>query len=185
MKTSRPGAFPTLRCCIVVSTFCKDIGLRRIWLCSSLMTLGVFLVIFSIAGSWLMWGSCCTLWKWVRGYCSVSLCFSSCSPCWFWRWVMLLCILLWIVVRWKNFVFHSPSLSHLIHDFCFQSISTCFSLSKIYICRWLSCSAPASHLPSAMILYYNFTIYWLKAPCAWKILPKVKWFHCLMLFLRL
>jgi len=83
---------------------------------------------------------------------SISPWSSNRSPCWLWIWVILSCILLWIVERWKNFVFLSPSFNHLILDFCFQRISSYFSLSRIWVWRFFSCSLRASVLPSLMMV---------------------------------
>lgn len=184
VKPSGLGAFPSLSCFIADSTSGKETGHRSNWLCSSVITFRMCRRIFSIAGYLLIWGSWWTALKCLRSSFSIFSCPSNWYPYWFWIWVMLLCIRLCMVVRWKNFVILLPSFNHLIQDFCFQRISSCFSLFAICVWRFFSCSKSSSVLPSVMIVCRIFSISWARAFWAWKMFPKVARFHYLMCTLR-
>lgn len=105
-------------------------------------------------------------------------------PCSFWRWVMLLFTLRWIVVLWKNFVFFSPSLSHLILDFCLHSVSSCFSFFEICDSRIFSCSSRSSNRLLIIFLCCSYFISLTRSLWDLNMLPKQVWFHCLIFPLR-
>ena len=97
---------------------------------------------------------------------------------------MVLCILLWIVVLWKNLVIFSPSFNHLILDFCFQSISSCFLLYSSCVRRSCSWFTSVLVLPPSIIFCWSSTILCSSIFWPWKMLLKVEWFHFLIFFLR-
>lgn len=153
VNPSRPCAFPSFNYCIAFSTSCKVIALRTNWLCSLVMIFGIDLIILSMASVRSVWVSWWTCLKYARIFCSMVVWTSTLSPSLFCIWVMVLIILLCIIELWKNFVFFSPSFSHLTRDFCFQRTSSCLSLSKIWDSRCVSCYESCSVLPFVMIFY--------------------------------
>jgi len=91
-----------------------------------------------------------------------------------WLWFLLL-----IIELWEKHVLLSPSLSHLIRDFCHQSVSSCLALIDNWDWMLTSWVVHSSIFSSLMIICCKLSMSSLSWAWAWKILPKTYLFHFL------